>query len=161
MQYYEFRLPKHPLSIVLWAMFVVILLSACTVDTKNHGYSFSDLGDVETKLATIKPGKTNEIEVLQLLGSPSTISNYGVDKFFYIYSKVISKAFYRPQLKDQRVLEIAFQNHIVSYVKNYTMNDARIVQYDKHDIYIKANKLKIIEQLSKNFGRFNAKQHKR
>lgn len=137
---------------------VCTLLSACSTRVEDCGYSFGDLGDAEKKIASIKVGRTGEIEVLQLLGSPSTISNFGQDKFFYIESKMAQEAFYRPRLLQQKVLEISFDNHVVTSIKRYDVRDAKFVVYDEQDIYIKANKLGVVEQLLKNFGRFNAKQ---
>ena len=138
-----------------------LLLSSCSKNVINVGYSFGDLGDINNKLMKIKINQSNELDVLELLGSPSTFSNYGSDKFFYISSKISSQAFFKPSLEEQKILEISFnKQHVVTDVKHYGLSDACIVKYDTHDIYIKANKLKIFEQLTKNIGRFNSTKNR-
>jgi outer membrane protein assembly factor BamE (lipoprotein component of BamABCDE complex) len=143
--------------------FVVLLsfvLSACSSVAGNYGYSFGDLGNQDTKIKTIVPGKTHELEVLQLLGSPSTVSNFGPDLFFYISNHTEEKVFFRPKVTQQKILEISFNsNHVVSGIKHYDTSDALFVPYDNRGaIRIKANELKLIEQMGRNLGRFNAGQ---
>jgi outer membrane protein assembly factor BamE (lipoprotein component of BamABCDE complex) len=140
---------------------IFVCSTACSKFVKKQGYSFGDLGNIERKIGEIKVGHTGEIEVLKILGSPSTMSNFGPDTFFYIQNCIEEKGFYRPVLVAQKVVAIEFDDgHVVRSVKQYELKDSVIVPYDKNaSVYIKANELKIIDQLKRNVGRFGA--HKR
>ena len=135
-----------------------LLLVSCSKNLEKNGYSFGDLGDTEQKISAIKPGKTNEIEVLKSLGSPSSMSNFGEDTFYYMQRLTERKAFFRPKLVNQRIVTITFdENHVVKAVNHYDINHSQKLIYDRETTVIKGNEMKVIEQLVRNFGRFNVR----
>lgn len=157
--FYNMRLYNLKLSLFTILVSFLLCMSACSQKTTIHGYSFGDLGQVKEKISKIKVGMDNELDVLALLGSPTTISNFGPDTFFYIQRKTSSKLFFDPKLIYQNILEITFDdNHIINSIKEYQMKDSKNIKYDDGKVEFKGNELGIVEQFSKNIGRFNSKK---
>ncbi len=141
----------------LFLFCIAITLCSCSKNKFINGYSFGDLGDVSTKISSIiKPGISNEIEVLNLLGSPTVVSNFGPYTFFYITAKSEQKAFFKPKLVEQRIVEIIFDNnHTVVDLKEYDLNNHKLLKYENYEMPIEGKKLNILEQFMLNLGRFN------
>lgn len=140
-------------------LFSLVFLTSCIKRDVNQGYSFGDITDLDTKIANIKPHKTSEIEILKEFGSPTTISNFGPDTFFYISRKVQYGIISNSKLIDQRVLAIAFdKNHIVQSVEQYSMKDVKNIKESDDKVEFKGNELGLIEQFSRNIGKFNKKK---
>ena len=75
---------------------------------KSRGYN---------NLAAIEPGKSDKGRVLALLGSPSTESDFGPKTWMYIARHTEQTAFLAPDIVEQRVIYIAFdENNIVASI---------------------------------------------
>ena len=149
-------------KVLLFLILSSSILSSCSKKEYIHGFSFNDLEKESEIIAKIKTQKTDELEVMNLLGSPTITSDFGKRTFFYIQSKFSEKMFFKPKLVDQKVLEISFNNrHIVSDLKFYDINDTKYVEYDKKTTFIQNNKMSVIEQFTKNIGRFNTPSGKK
>ena len=64
-----------------YLVFCMILLSACVEKVNSTGYSFD-----EDKFSAITTGESDKVFVLKTLGSPSSISTFGEEAWYYIYS---------------------------------------------------------------------------
>lgn len=105
----------------------------------------------------ISVGETDSTQVQELLGSPTTTSNYGDKIWYYISSRKETEAFLAPEITEQNVIAITFDaDDKVSAVDKYDKGDAKDVQIVEKETPAEGRKLGIVEQLLGNFGKFNA-----
>jgi outer membrane protein assembly factor BamE (lipoprotein component of BamABCDE complex) len=134
------------------ASVVVLALTACQTHVDNRGY-LPDPDDVER----IKPGVQGRDEVREILGSPSSASTFSDDHWYYISKKTSQKAFFLPDVLDQKVLEIDFdKDGIVQEVRNYTLKDGEEIDPVSRKTPAPGRELGFMEQLIGNIGKFNS-----
>jgi len=144
------RLPRAALAAALLA------LAACAVPVDQRG----NLPE-QDKLAQILPGTTDKATVTQLLGSPSSVAAFDGDTWYYISQKTKSVAFFKPELIDQQVLAIDFdEKGIVRDVRHRDLADGETVVPNPNATPAPGREFSFLEQLIGNFGRFSGKTDK-
>lgn len=151
------RLFMYPLLLLVATC---LLCSGCSTKTQLHGYNYNY--NKAGRANTITPNITKKSEVLATLGSPTIASETITPKtFVYIQQKFKYTVASLPETVDQRVVEIRFNDaDVVSSMREYKMNSYQKVPYLEQQIKVEGNKLSIIEQFSKNIGRFEKRQTK-
>ncbi|MBC6439478.1 MAG: outer membrane protein assembly factor BamE [Rhodospirillales bacterium] len=126
--------------------------SACEPRVSNHGY----VPDPDT-LARIEPGVHNRLEVAQFLGTPSTTTLFGAETWLYITELREEYAFFEPEIVDQNVVAIAFDDSgIVQEIANFSLENGLVVDPVSRTTPTYGKQLGLLEQLFGNIGRFNA-----
>jgi outer membrane protein assembly factor BamE (lipoprotein component of BamABCDE complex) len=123
--------------------------SACTPTIDNRG----NLPHPDD-LAKIVAGTTTRDEVQVLLGTPSSSMNYGDESWQYISSVSETTAFFKPEVKDRKVVSINFD--MQGIVKNVTykgLNDGQEIVLVDRETPTAGKELGILEQLMGNVGR--------
>lgn len=146
------------LSISLSSLLLFTSLSACqTMKTENaRGYAPEKLEELNTQL---KPGLTTQDTVRNLIGSPSTISNFGKTTWYYIGYETSTVAFLTPDITKQDVLALEFDDQgILSDSHHYTKKDIRDVAFKTDHTPTEGDNLTVIQQLLGNVGRFNKQE---
>jgi outer membrane protein assembly factor BamE (lipoprotein component of BamABCDE complex) len=106
------------------------------------------------ELMAVTPGSDSREDVLNLLGTPSSLSTFEQNKWYYIGQKVEQFAFYRPEVIDRQVLVISFDdNGIVNQTKLLSLDDAIVVDPVERMTPTEGADLTIMEQFFGNFGR--------
>lgn len=83
----------------------------------------------EEQLAKLKPGQSMAL-VRRTLGSPSSIAMFDKNTWYYISKREESYAFFKPTVKNQKVLIVRFNNAgTVKEIKTLSLADAREVKY--------------------------------
>lgn len=103
---------------------IALVAGACTpmVDLRGNRAEPDDL-------RTIQVGLTSKQEVARKLGSPSNVSPFDKNAWYYISKREEHFAFFKPEVKTQRVVEIRFDKEgFVSEIKRYSLKDARNVE---------------------------------
>lgn len=98
----------------LQLIFAVLLLGlpACTPTLANRG----NLLEPE-KVASIKPGTSNRDNVLNTLGTPSARASFNDNTWYYIGQRTEQYSFLNPDVTDQQVITIKFdENGVVQSV---------------------------------------------
>lgn len=114
-----------------------------------------------TAIAEIKPGVTDRETVNRLLGSPSTVSTFDQNTWYYISQKTEEIAFFKSDLLDQEVVTIDFdKDGIVRDVQRTGFDARRVVAPVARTTPAPGKELSFIEQLIGNFGRFGATSSK-
>jgi outer membrane protein assembly factor BamE (lipoprotein component of BamABCDE complex) len=132
------------------AILIAGALGACTPRITTHGY----VPDPEA-LARIQPGVHNELEVAQFLGTPSTTVLFGEPTWLYITERTEAYAFLEPDLVDQRVVAIAFNDTgVVTQVDQYVLEDGMLIDPVTRTTPTYGKQLGLLEQLVGNIGRF-------
>jgi outer membrane protein assembly factor BamE (lipoprotein component of BamABCDE complex) len=109
-----------------------------------------------TKLATIQPGVTTKDAVSQLLGTPSSVSTFSDKTWYYISRRTSQTAFFAPEVMDQEVVTVAFDDSgVVRDVERRGLADSRPVDPSPRVTPSAGRELGFFEQLIGNLGRFN------
>lgn len=141
---------RHPG--VVFAALLLSVLVACAPREEYRGAVID-----EDKLAQIEVGKTTQAQVSTLMGSPSTSSTFPEwgTTYFYISSQTEAIAFMAPDLIDQQVVSVSFdENSRVKEVKRYGMKDGKQVAFVSRETPTRGKEMTVLEQLFGNFGRF-------
>lgn len=129
---------------------VLALLSGCIRDVQAVGYTLDDKA-----LKEIIPGESTKEQVQAVLGSPSSISEFGQLTWYYISSEYERKAFLKPKLVSQSIVAVTFDEETVADVKRYSKDDAKAISMVKDTTPTEGHDMGIINQLLGNVGRFN------
>jgi outer membrane protein assembly factor BamE (lipoprotein component of BamABCDE complex) len=124
---------------------------SCQERVSTHGY----IPDPEA-LSRIEPGVHNRLEVAQFLGSPSTTAMFGEETWLYITERRREFAFFKPEIVEQQVVAIAFDNAgVVDAVDEYLLADGLLVDPVTRTTPTYGKQVGLMEQLLGNMGRFN------
>jgi outer membrane protein assembly factor BamE (lipoprotein component of BamABCDE complex) len=126
-----------------------LALSACTPVTAMNGFVA-----VDTQPSDIKVGTDTRNTVVAKLGSPSTVSAFDKNTWYYITQTSDKMAYLYPQLKSRRVVSIAFDKDLkVIAVKQLTLKDGYELAYEKRETPTRGRELSWIEQILGTIGR--------
>ncbi|MCC7259561.1 MAG: outer membrane protein assembly factor BamE [Alphaproteobacteria bacterium] len=135
---------------LLIASTLLATITACSPQAENRGH-------VRDSTATeqVKAG-VSRMEVMRLLGSPSSQSSFGEDVWYYISSVSERTAFFKPKVAEQSVLAVHFdKNGMVSTTEEYRTEDGKRVDFAKDTTPTGGQATGVINQLLGNMGRFN------
>ena len=128
----------------------VAALTACSPRIDQRG----NLLDPDAVLA-VKPGVQTKEQVAQLLGTPSTVATFDVKTWYYISKRTTTTAFFAPDITDQQVLVLKFNDSdVVEKVQLYGMDDAYEIEPVSRTTPTFGQKLTLLQQLFGNIGRF-------
>jgi outer membrane protein assembly factor BamE (lipoprotein component of BamABCDE complex) len=134
----------------LYVMLFFILMTACVKETATIGYIYN-----KEKVAQIKVGSTNHSSVREIMGSPTSVSAFGDEIWYYISADSKKRAVFNQKIDKQQIVSIAFdKNGTVSSVKDDSSIPTKIA-IDKTKTGSAGKKLTVWEQVIGNVGRFN------
>ncbi|WP_158512540.1 outer membrane protein assembly factor BamE [Candidatus Endolissoclinum faulkneri] len=137
--------------VALFIGVLVVIVAACSPQIKDHGNTV----DMKS-LANIKLGRTEQSEVLDLLGSPSSYANFGEDQWYYISQRIKSQAFYKPKTIERRIVCINFESSgLVKSVKVLNLNDGKKITPLRDETPTAGQNITLLKQLIGNIGRFS------
>lgn len=126
-------------------------VGSCQERISTHGY----VGDPEA-IARIEPGVHNRLEVAQFLGTPSSTAMFGEETWLYITEKRREFAFFKPEIVEQQVVAIAFNDSgVVDAVDEYLLADGLLIDPVSHTTPTYGKQVGLLEQFLGNVGRFN------
>lgn len=125
-------------------------LSACGGDVVTRG----NMPDPDL-IADIQPGADNREDVADMLGSPSAVSTFMDDKWYYIGHKVEYFAFFEPAVLERSVLVVSFDGvGTVDDTILYTLEDGQIIDPIGRKTPTEGRELTLLQQFFGNLGRF-------
>jgi len=142
------------MSPVLAVAALAVALAGCTEPIDLRGNDPDKIA-----METIKPGVTDKASVTKLLGSPSSVATFDSNTWYYISQKTQEIAFFKPSLRDEKVVSIAFdEKGVVQRVAYLGMKQHEEVVPNPDATPAPGREFTILEQLIGNFGRFAAPQ---
>ncbi len=130
------------------AMASLLATAACQSDIAARG----NIPKPE-KLAEIQPGATRD-EVLQAIGSPSSVGTFDNKTWYYVGQMTEDYAFYATKVIDRKVVAITFDdNGRVAEIKNLGKDDSQDVQMVSRTTPSVGRDISIWNQLFSNLGR--------
>jgi outer membrane protein assembly factor BamE (lipoprotein component of BamABCDE complex) len=133
------------------AAFMTFALSGCMIgEDLHHGYVVD-----ERALAQVKPGMGAE-QVLQLLGTPSTVSTVGNKSWYYISQvKTRTLHFMGESVTDQRVTAVYFSGGLkVERVALYGLQDGKVFDFISRRTEAGGQEANFVSQLFRGLGTF-------
>ncbi len=126
----------------------ISLLQACgatQIDHRGHVFTEVDLEQVQTGMS--------KDQVRLALGSPDTTGTVDGDVFYYISAKQRTRPMGRPELIEQKVLAVYFDQHdSVAQVANYGLQDGVIFDFIKGETPSRGTKLSALQQVFGNIA---------
>jgi outer membrane protein assembly factor BamE (lipoprotein component of BamABCDE complex) len=128
-----------------------LTLTACEARVVIHGF----MPNPEL-VAQVEPGQITRAGVAEVLGSPSTIATFDSDTWYYVTQKTRTIAFLKPEIVDQEVLAIKFDDEqVVSSVHRYTIEDGLVIDPVSRKTPTAGKELTFLQQLFGNVGKFS------
>lgn len=127
--------------------------------TGGCGLEMYQSGDLpsQKRLNMIKPGYEKS-KVIDLLGEPTFTNKIGTDDFF-VYSRIKkeNRAFMEPKETERDLYVVSFNSKgIVQNMQHLTLDNANKIAFENTETKVTSKELSIMEQLVKNFGRYDA-----
>ena len=123
--------------------------SACAPTIARQGFQVMDAAPREVKV-----GEDTKSSVLGKLGSPSAVSTFEPNIWFYV-SQITSKMAYKdPKLRSRDVVAITFaDDEKVEAVNAYDLSKGYRIAYSKAETPTRGRQITVLEQLLGNVGR--------
>ncbi len=133
------------------AVLALLALAACEPRVDTHGFMpNSEL------VSQIEAGAQDKFEVAEVLGSPSTMATFDDDVWYYITQQSRTFAFFKPEIIDQQVLVVSFDEaDVVSEINRYTIEHGLIIDPVTRKTPTAGKELSILQQMFGNIGRFS------
>lgn len=144
------RIAVHA-TIIAAALAVSGVVAGCTPMSHTHGYT-----PRAAELEGIRAGADTRDTVQRKLGRPSTIGAFDDADWYYISMRTETFAFYAPEIVEQNVVTVSFdESGVVSDVSRYGLEEGRVVDLVTRTTPTSGRKLTILQQIFANLGRFN------
>ena len=136
---------------VFGLIIAVAVLSGCTPTVETHGHSLD-----EAQIAKVKPGSSSRQEVLQLMGSPSSLSTFDDAAWYYVSQRTEKTSFYQNDVVDQEVVTVTFDDAgKVAGVDRHGLDQVAAIDPVDRVTPTAGSSPSIFKQLIGNIGRFS------
>ena len=133
------------------AAIAALSLASCTSSISTHGHRLD-----AAALAQIEPGQSAQGDVIQLLGSPSSLATFDDRTWYYVSQRTVRHSFYHATVVSQDVVAIEFDEQgTVRRIDRHDLNGAREIDVVDRETPTSGNEMSVLEQFLGNIGRFN------
>ena len=118
--------------------------SACTPVNSFQGFQAVDHAPKDVKV-----GEDTRATVMARLGTPTAVSTFDKNTWFYVSQVTARTAFYRPHINKRDVVAISFRksDDQVEAVNTYTIKDGRVIAYNDRETPTRGREMTVLEQL--------------
>lgn len=100
--------------------------------------------------------KLNKEQVIELIGTPTTVPEYSPNTWYYIQRALAKRAWFEPKIIEQRIVKVTFnQNDQVEEVEVLQGGGEEPVQVVREYTKTYGTELNPAQKFIKNIGRFN------
>lgn len=149
---HNFRRPLQ-WALITTTLLTPITLTGCSPELDNRGY--------ETELRDFKkiiPGTSTKQSVEEQFGSPSTMSTFPPETWYYVSKVTATTAFLKPKIIDQKTYAIVFDaSDRVTHVLERTGEDMREINPVKRVTPTAGYESGLMREVFSNFGKLSAK----
>ena len=145
--------PLFGLKRVLCATVCVLplVLGACESRVGTRG----NLPDPDL-IASLETGVSGQDEVVQYLGSPSTVAIFDFETWFYVSERTETTAFFEPEVVERKVLVIKFDDSgKLASISGIGLEASHDVEPVDRITPTAGNDITVMDQILGNLGRFN------
>jgi outer membrane protein assembly factor BamE (lipoprotein component of BamABCDE complex) len=131
--------------------------AACSPRIDNHGNKL----DAE-RLAEVIPGTHTRDDVARLFGSPSSVSLFDGEIWYYVGDRTETFAFFEPDVTERQVVVVRFTGQgVVDDMEVFGLDRSRSVDVVERETPTAGNELTVLQQLLGNVGRFEGQKDKK
>jgi outer membrane protein assembly factor BamE (lipoprotein component of BamABCDE complex) len=142
---------RHLVS-VFTAILTAAAIGSCASDVEQRGNL-----PPQNKITEIHPGTTTKDEATKILGSPSSTSVFNDKTWYYISRRTGQFAFFDPNVLDQQVYIITFDEQgVVQAIDHKSLDDGREITPVARATPAPGRELSFLEQVIGNLGKFNS-----
>lgn len=132
---------------------VGLALSACDL---SRVVTRGNLPD-PAKLSDLKPGKASKDDIIDAIGSPSSINVFGKETWYYISERTETVAFFAPKVLERHVYVVEFEkNGKMTQIVSLGLDAGREVTHVKRITPTFGQEMTVLDQLLGNFRRFKS-----
>lgn len=144
------RMTRIALPLVAAAL-IATTVTACSSRKANRGSM-----PTQEQVETIIPGVHGQEDVRAIIGSPSVVSTFDDNTWYYIGRRTSQYAFFERKTIEQQVLIVRYGGDgRVERISRLDKSDGREIDLVERETPSAGRKLGILEQLFGNIGRFN------
>ena len=138
------------ISKIIFAILFFQLLNSCGLKVvENHGQIY----EKNTNFEELEIGKTKKDEIIQLLGSPSTTSNFDEEQsWIYINSEFKKFVFLDGENTDQKILILSFNQDTLGNKEILLKRDINNIEYEDSITDSKGKKINWIKEFFTNLN---------
>lgn len=146
------QLRRVPFAPAVALALTVLLTGACADEIASRG----QIPEAED-IALLEPGSSRKEDVLRLLGTPSHVSSFRKDTWYYIGHKSEAFAFFEPEILERNVLALNFdENGTLQKTQGFDLEDGQEIAPVERKTPTEGRELTFLQQMLGNIGRFPA-----
>jgi len=132
----------------------VLLASAAVVAACAPTTAFQGFQAIDAKPADIKIGTDTKSTVLTRLGTPSVVSTFDPNIWFYISQVTQYESFYKPQVIRRDVVEVSINktDEKVASMETLSLKDGRVIAFNGRETPTRGRELTALEQILGSLG---------
>ena len=135
---------------VIFLIFIALSSNSCIKTIHMSGHL------IETKELQALKQATSKQDVENILGSPSSVSSFGPESWYYISTKREKAAFWTDKILEQNIIAISFKsNDSIDVIARYTEKDIKNYEPSQEITIVKGNDSTTAQQFFGNVGKFN------
>jgi outer membrane protein assembly factor BamE (lipoprotein component of BamABCDE complex) len=126
-----------------------LLLSLTAASACSPVNSYQGFQAVDHAPSDVKVGEDTRSTVLARLGSPTAVSTFDKDTWYYISQISSRTAFYHPRVNKRDVVAIKFRksDDQVEAINTFTLKDGRVIAYNNRETPTRGREMTVLEQL--------------
>jgi outer membrane protein assembly factor BamE (lipoprotein component of BamABCDE complex) len=145
------------LALLLASVALPLVAAGCTPIVSNRGNMLD-----EERIAQVKPGTSSKNDVFEALGSPTIVSTFDDNTWYYVGERTEREAFFAPELVAHKVIEIKFDDtDHVRAVDRIGLDQTTEVTPFSETTPAAGREITFMEQLLGNIGRPSSKKKKK
>ena len=127
----------------------LVSIGACSPIVYHQGFQ-----TIDVRPADVKVGQDTRSTVLEKLGSPTTMSTFDKDLWFYMSQLRSQTSFYNPKTIQRDVVAISFDHDTqqVKSVDKFTLQDGRVIAFNDRETPTRGREMTVLEQLIGSIG---------
>ncbi len=130
------------------------MLAACSPTVAMRGNLVED-----RRLAQVEVGRSTAAEVMETLGTPSTVATFDPTTWYYIGQRTEQTAFFQPEVVERRVVVVRFDdNGVLQEMQELGVEDARDIELVDRQTPTLGREMGFLEQMVGNLGRFRGSE---
>lgn len=135
----------------IFAVLLACAVASCAVTETRRGHLLP-----EGVAAELSADNVSQQRVVDLLGTPSTVSAFDRNRWYYIGEVQQHQAFFKPDVVARDVLILDFDQYLqLARVSTLSEKDGQELTLVSRETPTEGNKITVLEQLLGNLGRFN------
>lgn len=124
-------------------------VSACAPTIARQGFQVMDAAPRDVKV-----GEDTKSTVLSRLGSPSVVSTFEPNTWFYVSQTTERYTYHKPKVTSRDITVVTFDpsTELVASIENLDLADSRRINYSDRITPTRGRELTVLEQLLGNIG---------